>query len=415
MNIKERFELAIDDLYLSACNLATEVTKLGYPKSSVRISTAGISWDKYKKQVCFEFNEKFANTLSDEEFSFVVAHEAMHLAVCHIFLINDYVNKIKRKSNLSKEEKDKQISIFLNKSNIAADCVVNDSLVNIYNLKKQLENIAMYGKKVVGVDCHNMSMSEVYQLLPEIEMYTFDIHSWDSFLDENGDIDKNFSDKIKGFIERNLNNSALSDKENQKLQDVANQFQHLNAGNSSLANRRPIVKISRNYINWNRLILEIVDSKKQEDIWSKPNRRLVSIYPDVILPKFESQEIETVFVAIDASGSIDQQQLSLFVDVVRNSPKRFKIEAVTFNTTCYPLNIMKEDPSGGGGTSFACIEKYIQKNLKEYPKCVVVISDGSGDCVNPQFPERWRWLLTDGGSDVYCKSMRHHFLRDFIK
>lgn len=417
IDIHERFKNAIDDLYSSSCNLATEVTKLGYPKISTRIPTAAVSWDKQRKQICFEFNEEFAEKLSDDEFSFVVAHEATHMAICHVFLIADRIRKIRRNSTLSQKEKSIQSNIFMMKSNIAADCVVNDSLVKTYKLKPQLEDIAVYGKKTVGFDCDNLSMMEVYQMLPEAKIYTFDVHDWDTFMDKDGNVDKDFSDKIKGFIERNLNNSALSDKENEMLEKSAEDFKNSGqqAGNASLGQRRPVVRLGRNYINWSRLVLEIIDAKKQEDHWSRPNRRLTSIYPEVILPRFEPQEIETVFVAIDASGSINPDQLSLFVDVVRNSPKRFKIKAVTFDTRCYLLDIMNEDPSGGGGTSFSCIEKYIQKNMKKYPKCVVVLTDGAGDYVNPQFSDRWCWLLTEGSSDALCKNMKHYQLKDFIK
>lgn len=416
MDIKERFKKAIDDLYVSTCNLATEVTKLGYPKLSQRVPTAGVSWDKAAKQVCFEFNEEFAAKLTDQEFAFVVAHEAMHLAICHIFLITNQLNKIKTDSFLSEQEKIIKRNTFMMKANIAADCVVNDSLVNIYKLEKQLEDIAVYGKKTVGLDCHNMSMMEVYQLLPAAEQYVFDIHDWDSFLNSNGNINKDFSDKIKGFIERNLNNSALSDAENQQLQDAANEFQkHRSAGDAPLGTRRSIVKVGRNYVNWNRLILDLVDSKRCDDRWDRPHRRLGTVYPEVILPRSEIQEVEYIFVAIDASGSINPDQLSLFVDVVRNSPKRFKIEAVTFDTQCYPIDIMKEDPTGGGGTDFQCIENYIQSKLKRKPKAIFVLTDGHGSYVAPKTPSSWCWLLTENSTDVYCNNMRHHQLSDFLK
>lgn len=420
IDINERFKKAIDDLYSSSCNLATEVTKLGYPKLSTRVPTAGVSWDKKRKQICFEFNEKFAETLTDEEFSFVSAHESMHVAICHIFLIIDQVGKIKRKSGLSEKEKIIRTNKFISKSNIAADCVVNDGLVNIHKLKPQLENMAVYGKKTVGFDCHNLSMMQVYEMLPKAEEksedYVFDLHDWDSFTDGNGRIDKDFEKKIKGFIERNLNNSALSDEENRQLQNAAEIFQNTqSAGSAPLGQSRPITKVSRNYVNWSRLVLEIIEAKKQEDHWSRPARRLSFIYPEIVLPRFEPQEIETVFVAIDASGSIDRDQLSLFVDVVRNSPKKFKIDAVTFDTECYPLNIAEEDPHGDGGTEFQCIENYIQKTYKKYPKCVVVLTDGHGHSVRPQSSNVWCWLLTDNSTDVYCAGMKHHLLKDFLK
>jgi len=122
-----------------------------------------------------------------------------------------------------------------------------------------------------------------------------------------------------------------------------------------------------------------------------------------------------VFVAIDASGSINRDQLSLFVDVVRNSPKRFKINAVTFDTQCYPLDIMKQDPVGGGGTCFAAIEEYIQKELPRYPKAVFVLTDGHGTSVTPQHPERWAWVLTDNYSEYYCKNMKRYKIKELLK
>ena len=378
--------------------------------------TAAVSWDKERKQIRFEFNETFASGLTDAEFAFVVGHEAMHLAICHIFLISNRIERIRKNSTLSDKDKSVQCNTFMMKANIAADCVVNDSLVNIYKLAPQLVDMAVYGKKTVGFDCHNLSMEEVYQLLPEVKSYVFDVHDWDSFLDANGKVDKDFADKIRGFIERNLNNSALSDKENQQLQNAADTFQDTQqAGTAPLGQRRPVIKVSRNYVNWNRLILDLVDAKKQEDKWSRPNRKLMSCWPEIILPRFEPQEIEHVFVALDASGSINQDQLSMFVDVVRNSPKRFKIDAVTFDTRCYSFDILKEDPQGGGGTNFQIIQEYIQKTYKKHPKCIVVLTDGHGTPVHPKFPDRWVWLLTENSSDVYCKNMKHHLLKDFIK
>jgi len=416
MDIKERFKNAIDTLYKNACNLATEVTKLGYPALSNNIPTAAVGWDKEQQKVRFEFNEEFASKLNDDEFAFVVGHEATHLAICHIFLIGDRIESIKRNAALTDIEKASKCNVYMMKANIAADCVVNDSLVNIYKLAPQLVDMAVYGKKTVGIDCHNLSMEEVYQLLPETKEYTFDVHNWESFMDKNGKIDKGFADKIRGFIDRNLGNSALSDEENRKLEESAKILEEsLPAGSAPLGQRREIIKTSRKYANWNKLLLDIVDAKKDEDKWSRPNRKLISFYPEVILPRYEPAEIEQVFVAIDASGSINRDQLSLFVDVVRNSPKRFKINAVTFDTQCYPLDIMKQDPVGGGGTCFAAIEEYIQKELPRYPKAVFVLTDGHGTSVTPQHPERWAWVLTDNYSEYYCKNMKRYKIKELLK
>jgi predicted metal-dependent peptidase len=58
----------------------------------------------------------------------------------------------------------------------------------------------------------------------------------------------------------------------------------------------------------------------------------------------------------------------------------------------------------GGGTSFNIIETQCQKirgETKRYPDLVVIVTDGMGDRVYPEWPARWVWLLTDDGIRSY--------------
>jgi predicted metal-dependent peptidase len=143
---------------------------------------------------------------------------------------------------------------------------------------------------------------------------------------------------------------------------------------------------------------------------------MMSIYPDVILPTMEDQEKEEIFFAIDSSGSIDRHALSLFVDVVRNTPKHFKIKAISFDTKCYEYDIKKGgSPRGGGGTSFCIIEDYIQQNFKKYPKAIFVLTDGEGCCVSPKHPERWCWLLYSYCQDRHIGNMKSYKVKDVLK
>lgn len=422
MNIKERFRNAIDQLYDLNCNLATEVTKLGYPSINNSIPTAGVYWDKIAKQIRFDFNEEFASKLNDEQFAFVVAHEALHIVNCHVFLIAKKIQSIKS-SSLPDGEKNLKMREFMQKINIAADCVVNDSLVNIYNFPKIMEEPKddlpgiIYGKKVVGFDCHDYCVEDVYKLLPEMKSYQFDVHDWQSFVDSNGNVSKEFSDKMKDLLSRNANNSALGDKENFIIDnaiDTLKQSVSNQAGTEKIGQRREITKTSRKYVNFDKLLLELINSKFIEDKWNRPNRKLSAFYPKTILPKFEEKEIENVFCAIDSSGSIDMNALSLFVDVVRNAPKRFKIKAITFDTDVYEFNVYSDEkPKGGGGTNFQIIEDYIQKNFKKYPT-VFVLTDGHGTPVTPKFPNKWCWILYGSSSDAYCKNMKTYKIEQML-
>jgi len=63
MNIKTRFNKAVQDLVGINHYLAAEVTKLGYPTLEEGIPTAGVGWDENKKKIVFLFNPEFAKSL----------------------------------------------------------------------------------------------------------------------------------------------------------------------------------------------------------------------------------------------------------------------------------------------------------------------------------------------------------------
>ena len=126
MDIEEKFDCAIN-------SMLNHNFKLGYPRLTTSVPTAGVSWNQKKKQINFEFNKDFIKTLSDEEFMFVCAHEAMHI-------INSHVLTIAREAKKRKDSKG-DLREFLMRYNIASDCVVNDSLVYLYKVPKMLERI----------------------------------------------------------------------------------------------------------------------------------------------------------------------------------------------------------------------------------------------------------------------------------
>lgn len=448
MNIKLRFDKAIE--YMVAVNhyLAAELSKLGYPIACDDIPTAGVGWDNDRKKIQFLFNPKFAEKLTDEEFAFVVGHECIHLLHSHVFLLRDEVERLKKIQKSPME-----IMQYQRKMNIAMDCVVNDSLTNLYDLPKVLTEITpdkpkiFYGKETVGTDCHDMTAKDVFMLLPEpppqpgqgkdqqgqggqpgqgtggqgqgdVENH----NQWQSFFNQDGTLNKNFVDTIKEFVQKNKQNSNLSDAEAETVDDMQQQMKNstdayaAKAGREAVGALRPIDGLSRETINWNKILYKFVETRKPEDIWTKPNRKLISVYPDAILPSWKDEEKEKIFVAVDSSGSISREALSLFVSVLKNTPKRFEIDAISFDTRCYEYNVKgKEFPKGGGGTNFQIIEDYIQKHFKKYPKAIFVLTDGEGTNVKPQYPDRWGWLLYGPCQTYFCKNMRYYKIFDLLE
>jgi predicted metal-dependent peptidase len=418
VDIFEKFENAIDYLYGQNNYLAAEVTKLGYPHFSKVIPTAGVGWDPSKKKIIFDFNEEFYEMLSVEQLGFVLAHEASHIFSGHIFTLSSEFAKLKRASKSVQE-----ISKYRYKFNIAADCVVNDSLTILYGLSKSLDTLmkAVYGQETVGFDCHDMTAVELIPLIKDdAEQSTAGHDGWESFFDANGNPNQDFVDAVKDFLDSKKENSALSDKEAAKIDELEKDLKDFvssaKAGTSAANAKRPVDSGNGESLCWNRLLLEFTDSKRVEDNWTRPSRQLITTYPDVILPSFKEKEQYEIFIAIDTSGSIDYKALSLFISLVKNTPKNFLIKAITFDTQCYDYDIKKDkEPTGGGGTSFSIIESYIQKNLKKYPKVIFVLTDGEGNEVKPEFKNRWCWLLYGSSSTHYCKDMKNYKIFDLLK
>ena len=424
--LKEKFSESLARLEKRNNYLAVEVSKLGYPNLTNKIKTAGVEWDDVAKKIVFMFNTDFAEKLNDDEFDFTVCHEAIHILNCHVFLIHDEFEKMKRcgKTNI-------EIMKFRKRFNIAADCCVNDSLVNLYKVKRCFTDedkdpiIVHYGKNKVGTDCHDLTAMDVYYLIDEQEQQQNDNSShdsWDSFCDPNGTLNKNFVDAIQDFLEDNIENSALSDEEAEKIDEIKENMKNSSDANVSKVGReakgtkRAIDGLGKETLNWNKILYQFIESKKVEDVWTRPNKKLMEVYPKILLPSWKDKEKQSIFCAIDASGSIDRNVLKLFLSLVRNTPKAYTVECVTFDTRVYPYNMKSNDePKGGGGTKFDIIEQYIQQNLKAYPSVVFCLTDGDGTPVSPKYPNRWCFLLYNSCNTSYCKGMKWFKIKEIMK
>jgi predicted metal-dependent peptidase len=72
---------------------------------------------------------------------------------------------------------------------------------------------------------------------------------------------------------------------------------------------------------------------------------------------------------------------------------------------------------GGGGTSFNIMENKIQSIMKsenkKYPKAVFVITDGYGNKVSPEKPEKWYWFLSANYTHYIPSQSKTYKLSDF--
>jgi len=119
--------------------------------------------------------------------------------------------------------------------------------------------------------------------------------------------------------------------------------------------------------------------------WRKFNRNLLA--NNILAPSAETETVTEAIIAIDTSGSINQEmigkfafQLQLICDMVRPTTVR----VLWWDTEVHGEQVFDGDspnikdilkPLGGGGTRVSCVAEYIaKKNYK--PDCIVVFTDG---------------------------------------
>lgn len=190
---------AIDYLDENYAFFLTHVLNIGTPRFTGELPTAAVALpDKDASPDDFEFlfNEEFLDQLDTQSTAFILAHETLHIVLNHLVLARSFIDykladqlQTKRKDEgLTKAEAEalaEQLS-YMQMYNIAADCVINDylksnglvptdvsvSLNGKAEDAKPLNENLMWGQKIVGHNCANSTVTEVFdELLQKLEDY----------------------------------------------------------------------------------------------------------------------------------------------------------------------------------------------------------------------------------------------------
>lgn len=409
-DIESIYDEAIDYLDQNYAYFLTNVLNAGKPIWDYSIPTAAVVVPKgeasNKDIFEFVFNPSFAQTLSTEQFAFVLAHECMHVLLYHLTLSLNFYNK----------------EIF----NVAADCVINDFLIGAG--LEAIEGLCT-GEAVVGFNCANSTVTEVYNIIendPDLnskfggggsgnpELVSIDSHDWmhdpqsaRDFI--NAVAASGFTpDKLPDDLEEILN-EAVSEYEKTKM-----------AGNGT--GREEFMREQKITLKWVELLERISpDMFKMPGAGPKPlssfrrtRRKLAGMhsFSDAILPSIEtpdkgpvtsrSDRKPHIVLALDTSGSIGTDTANKFLNLAKSIPSdKVEVSACTFQTSYLPLDL--EAPKWrSGGTDFSPIQQFIvdhvlPKNNQAYPSAVVVVTDGYAifNTVRPsqEQAKNWTWLL----------------------
>ena len=202
--LKKQYKEAVEYLDENYAYFLTHVLHIGRPMWTEAIQTAavmlqengGVSKTSKNPDVDFNFlfAPSFAAKLDVPAMAFIIAHEAYHIVLNHLKLLDKFVDR-DRANELMKKQKDGgrltkaeiKDSIIIRQNmqrfNIAADCVINDSLVNaglsdaaFYNTPGTPTYVPeapdgapllCHGIDKVGEDASLLTVTDVYDMLLE--------------------------------------------------------------------------------------------------------------------------------------------------------------------------------------------------------------------------------------------------------
>jgi predicted metal-dependent peptidase len=308
----------------------------------------------------FYYNEKFIESLDDEELVFLFGHEVGHIVYDHMGRRGD---------------RDPQVW------NMAGDYLINDMLIT--------NNV---GKKITKVPIlwdpkfRDMTAEEVYDDLiknaVKIQM-TLDMH-----MDGTGEEGKDG----KGSDGKSKSSGIKVDEETaKKMRDemkeaVLQSAQAAGAGNVPNGIKRLINQFTAPKMRWQDLLrIQLESSLKNNYSFMRPSRK--GWHTGAVLPGMLPAEELDVVIGIDMSGSISNEMAQDFLSEVKGMMdlyNSYKIHVFCFDTEVYNPVTFSDDygddigtyeVAGGGGTDFDACWRYMKDNDIE-PKQFIMFTDG---------------------------------------
>lgn len=316
------------------------------------------------------YNAEFADSLTLEEMTFVLAHETLHCVFDHM---------------------GNRGSRCPNKWNIAADYIINDILVN--EKIGKMPKMGLYDPALVVKG--NGHTEGVYKLLPDSASKKkpgTSGGSLDSVLDAGSDMGT-----------KPVDAATLAQKaSDMKVRVIQAKNAAKMQGKLSSGLERLVSEIVKPVVDWREVLRRFVSERAKIDYsFARPKRRFLG--EDLYLPSLTGEKMGSLTVAVDCSGSVDDILLAKFaaeINAIKQDAHPSRIEVIYFDSKVLrPAEIFEAEqdvilsPIGGGGTAFSPVFKYINAQ-SEAPVAVVFLTDL---CCNdfgptPEYPVLWAVL-----------------------
>lgn len=313
------------------------------------------------------FNEEFVKKLDESELEGVMIHEILHCVLMHFDRILD-----------------KDDALIWN---IACDLAINPIVLDAnFSLP---DGCCLPGKDDFSKYPTGLSAEEYYHLLQKDRNKL--LKKFGGNPDPFGtgsvfhpkDNDGNGKDEGDG----NGGGTCVSDEE---MQEIKEQWKDAVIQASALSKRagkltgslnRIVDSFSEPQVHWTDVLKHFVNSVARNDFsWSMPSRR--SIGQGIYLPTLRSDEIDDIVVAIDVSGSINEEQLAAFGGELESISSIYNckitmiyhdhgIQKVEELSAGEPITM---ESVGGGGTSHVPVFEYVSENINNVT-CLICFTD----------------------------------------
>jgi predicted metal-dependent peptidase len=306
------------------------------------------------------YNPEFVDSLTLDELKGVLAHESLHLTNVHHA----------RKGNREHE-----------KWNVATDTSINAMVIaSGFTLPKG----ALPG--------NNLSAEANYNLIP------------DPPKNENGsgNPDPGQCGEVREAKGENktLSEAEIANIEAETRVMIAQAYQQAKSFGKVPAGMDRIVKdMLYPELDWKALLRRFLESNARNDYsWATPNRRFIGA--GIYLPSVRNEELNSVIISVDTSGSLTDEQLTAFAAEISGILEAYPVtthviycdsavQAVeTFDREDLPLTL---NAKGGGGTSFIPPFAHVE-NENMVPNCLIYLTDGYCSRFpknTPDYPVLW--------------------------
>jgi len=322
--------------------------------------------------VSLGYNPEFIESLTLDETKGLIAHEVMHIAALH---------------HVRRQDRDHETW------NAAADYAINYLLTNS---KFTLPKGALQGFP-------NEAAEAIYSKLPKPEKQSGGSGSGSNkSKDGSSNSDPGGCGEVRdapGQDGQKPSEADISKAEAEAKVMIAQASQQAKMCGKLPAHIARLVEDTLEpVLDWKELLRRFVDQNAKNDYaWMPPNKRY--IHMGLFMPSLRSQELKNIAVAIDTSGSINQEVLKEFVSELGAIMEAYDSNAYVMYVnnalqgveefTAYDIPL-KLNAQGGGGTDFRPPFNHLEEKGM-LPSCFIYLTDGqcSSFSNDPNYPVLW--------------------------